>query len=73
MASSKRVVLHHQGGRFAGLWQIVGTTDELPQTVALNLPRTLPRLVFLDHEAAGILIAEKPRYVLYKETPIVTP
>jgi hypothetical protein len=67
---SKRVILRHVGGRFAGLWQIVGTDDELPKAKKAGYPASLPKLQFIDHVAAAALQTVKPRYVLYREVGV---
>ena len=70
---SKRIVFRHTQGRWAGLYRILGTTDQLlkaDQTMA-DLPPFLPEVKMIDHVNACSLLAVKPRFVLYQE--LITP
>jgi hypothetical protein len=62
--STKRVVLEHKTGRLAGLFQILGTTDDAPKplpTVVKGVERAG------DTSCTSQLIAVKDRFAHYKE------
>ena len=60
----KRVVLKHS----TGLYQILGTTDQLQASLKeVDLPTFLDGVDFFDHKGSCSLITVKTRYVLYRE------
>ena len=66
--TNKRVVLVYTTGAYAGLWQILGTTDDLKANMRLSeLPPFVEQVHYLDHVGACSLVTVKPRYVLYRE------
>ena len=65
---SKRIVLHHTTGAYAGLWQILGTDDQLMEKFkTASLPEYVAEVEFIDHKGSCSLISVKSRYVLYRE------
>ena len=68
----KRIVLQYTTGQFAGLFQIVGTDDQLKEGLkTTDLPAFVPDVTFLDHQGSANLVQIKPRYALYRE--LITP
>lgn len=65
--TSKRVVLEHVKGRFKGIRQILGTTDQLDVEV---MPQYIPKIDFIDHKGSAELVTETPRLVHYRERDI---
>lgn len=68
----KRIVLITTSGAYRGLYQILGTEDQLRDKMQVtNMPEFVSPVDFLDHQGACSLVAVKPRYILYRE--IITP
>ena len=66
---TKRVVLQYTTGPFQGMFQIVGTEDQLPHPEVGSLPSYVGDLSFSDGRKGGAsLVKITPRYVLYQET-----
>lgn len=63
---TKRVVLLHCRGALAGLFQIQGCTDQLPN-FETTLPPFVDNLNFGNHQGSASLVTVKPRFVLYRE------
>lgn len=73
---TKRLVLQQTSGPNAGLWHIMGTTDQLKSVAAGGLlPDYVPSVNFRSHTAPVGLIKIRKRYVLYRELiiPLVEP
>lgn len=68
----KRIVLRYVTGRFAGLHQILGTTDQLrDQLKTKQLPDGVSEVDFLDGRTGAVVLVEaRRRYVLYKEVVV---
>jgi hypothetical protein len=63
---SRRIVLLHASGPYAGLYQIMGTDDGLP-----SLPSVVESVTYLDgHIGSAVLAAIEPRYALYREVSV---
>jgi hypothetical protein len=63
-----RIVLHYTSGERAGLYQILGTTDQLIEHLNVNeLPARVETVDFYDHHAPAIRVGTHTRYVLYRE------
>lgn len=63
---SKRVVLEHLRGKFAGLFQILGTDAEF---ASKETPVYIEEVDYLDHKGAARLKRVTPRYFHYIEAP----
>ena len=63
---SKRIVVEYRQGRFKGLWQIFGTTDQMVQKES-DMPPFLPQVQFLDHLGDIALVTVRRRYFHYRE------
>ena len=71
---SKRVVLEYTTGVFKGLWQILGTDDQLKEGLKVEeLPSFVSPVQFIDHVGACSLVTVKPRYILYRELIVPDP
>ena len=68
---TRRVVQHVTAGAYAGLRQILGTTDEMrtPTRPEPVLPAFLDNVDLIDHRGSVTLVSLQERYVLYRETP----
>ena len=63
-----RVVLEHTQGLWSGIYQILGTTDQVKADTGVGgLPNYIPDIQFGDHVNGASLVACKRSYVLYRE------
>ena len=64
----KRIVIEYTTGTLKGLWQILGTDDQLKEGLKVEeLPPFISPVQFIDHVGECSLITVKPRYALYQE------
>lgn len=70
-ASTKRVVLEHTNGPYAGLRQILGTTDDYADA-GEKIPSYVQEVVFSPGKRTGdaSLIRSLRRHILYREVPL---
>lgn len=61
-------MLLHEQGKYAGLYQILGTDDQLLRAEQLTtLPMCVAPVQFVDHEGAARLDRIHKHYILYRE------
>lgn len=64
--SDKRIVLRYGSGERQGLYQIIGTEDQL-KTDGHELPGRMENMPLFDHQATCIHAKTTARYHLYTE------